>query len=332
MKINIFGVGRSGTTAIVLYFSYWLAKLEKEIWVNNEPFHWHSRKGPISMEGQDLFFKSGFVMDEKEVLNKRLKNFVNNLTHNRKHVTTKFVAGSGFYKQINQVTQPDHTVIVIRNIYDVLKSVSGSEWDFLTIYSPIISGHKDGWKHFRAAVEKKNLLKNHDFTLADIKTKEEHNALYWYLINLKLLESADDTVHILPFEKMEELIIPLTSSILKIEESELLPIKIPLFYDKNLGGDYPLTQENRLLRNNKYKNLVNELIFMFNNNLKMNIPFLPFKTGSKATLSTDESSLIKHTTSKKNPPVQLEDDSIIHKFQKDIESKINQHKNTFRSA
>ena len=44
MKVNIYGVGRSGTKAVQLYIAYLLARKFVKVWVNYEPSHWKDRK------------------------------------------------------------------------------------------------------------------------------------------------------------------------------------------------------------------------------------------------------------------------------------------------
>ena len=320
MNINIFGVGRSGTTAILLYISYWLVKQKEEIWINNEPFHWHTRRGPTSYIGQNLFFRSGFILSDDKELNLPLKKFAASLAKNRTHVVSKFVAGSGFHNQINELTFANSAVVVVRNVYDVLKSLSGVEWDFFTKHSAKFP-RGDGWSDFRNAVIKNDLHLKYDVDMDRISTLEERNALYWYLINSKLLDSAEDKLYFMRFSELEEQIKPITAEILGMSENELLPIKTPIFYDKNIGGDYPLTQENNLFHN-KYSNLPNDLIFYLNRRRNWNLPFIPFRTGSRARLSTQEDKVITSMTSKNNCALTIDENSIIHEFQRRIDEKL----------
>ena len=298
MRINIFGVGRSGTTALLLYFSYLHAKNCKSLWLINEPFHWHTRKGPISMRGQESFLNSGIILNKNESLNLNASRFISDIFSRKENYVCKYVAGSGFSNQINEISSPDYSVTIVRNLYDVLKSISGERWSFMTIHSPSLFGTKSGWGIFKRELRSRKLLKKYDLNLKDYNTNQELNALYWFLTNDHLLEFTDPNNFILPFEQLEKYAPIIGSKIFSIDINKFPPINSPMFFDNNLSRNYPLKSDFSIYEKSKYSNVINEIIYFIRNEMCIPIPYTRLVTGSLVKESDKIGELLRYKSSK----------------------------------
>ncbi|QNF28476.1 hypothetical protein [Metabacillus elymi] len=187
MKINIFGVGRSGTKAIQLYLSYLLIKKEGKVRINYEPYYWMNRKTQqLNFEGIFHHITSNLSLNEGQ-LSKQHTNYLNSLISGNKSVVTKFIRANGRIKAINQIMQPDLTIVVIRDLHGVLNSLSKHGWDLLgeNLVYP------NDWSRFLQEIKEKNIIPNQEleYCLNHITDRMDRNAFYWYIMNILAIDS-----------------------------------------------------------------------------------------------------------------------------------------------
>lgn len=302
MKINIFGVGRSGTTALELYLAYWIARLNGQVWLNNEPYTWYGRKGVISYEGQMLFERTGYQFIEKDICTSHY-DFLNHLVRDKNHVVTKFVKGSPLIETVNLYTQPDLSIILIREIFSVLKSLSSRNWDFFSIlfqYSK--KTNESNLDAFRRKV-----LDSEIFEQIPISEKEfleldrfTMNGVYWYVVNKILLEYQGEKVLYLNFSDIQNIHLKMSKYLDIPNECKECLISNEMFFDKNLSKDFPLTDIKKGLDVKKYINPINEILFKLNKNLSLSIPLIHFQHGNYVVLSNNKLSFEPKKSSKTN--------------------------------
>lgn len=128
LRINIFGVGRSGTKAVQLWLAYMLANKYGEVLVNYEPFHHLSKSGGQSEWGKRIHLSLPFLTRQTEYSGNSFPSFCRTLTRHP-IVITKFIRATGRINLINAYTKPDLSFLVVRDLYEVLNSVGKLTWN-----------------------------------------------------------------------------------------------------------------------------------------------------------------------------------------------------------
>lgn len=197
LRINIFGVGRSGTKAIQLYLSYLLAKKEKEVWVNYEPYYWKDRKAlNLNYEGIYYHINSPLFIESKSELSVGHRRYLKKLVSHDKSIITKFIRANGRLKAINKIMEPDFTIVVIRDLYQSLESLSKLNWDYVgrnLLYNE--------WERLVTDVKKINNL-DMEYYLKYISSDSDKNAFYWYVMNLVALNYKGDNIFYVDYENL----------------------------------------------------------------------------------------------------------------------------------
>lgn len=236
MKINIFGVGRSGTKAIQLYLSYLIAKKENKVRVNYEPYYWKDRRTlNLNYEGIYHHINSPLIMNKQYNISNDHRRFLLKLVSGDESTVTKFIRANGRIDHINQIIKPDYTFIIIRNLYQVLSSLSKYPWDLLG--NNLI--YENEWDKLIYEIRKKNIIKESylNYYINNISNWKDKNALFWYIMNLVALECCSDNVFYIDF-----------NNIARIQEyarlfnlsSNNLDISDLIFIGSNLHGDSPI--------------------------------------------------------------------------------------------
>jgi hypothetical protein len=167
MNILIFGVGRSGTKAVQLYLSYLLSQKNGSAWINYEPYFWLNRKTvSINYEGLYHHSSSPHIATDPSQLSRRHRNFLQQLSNHKEDVITKFIRGNGRTRAIIPLIQPDHTFVIVRDLYQVLKSVLRTNWDFLSVGFE----YKLNWENFMNEVRRSGLVERYDWCDSQIRT------------------------------------------------------------------------------------------------------------------------------------------------------------------
>ncbi|WHY54529.1 hypothetical protein [Peribacillus simplex] len=190
MKINIFGVGCSGTKAVQLYLAYLIGNKEGVVKVNYEPYYWMNRKlTGINQNGIHHHINSDLI-NTVGILNEEHSNFLLSLLPANISSVTKFIRANGRIKAINKIMKPDFTIVIIRNLYEVLNSLSKFQWDLLGEGLP----YPYDWDRLIIEVQEKNIISEDDLNqyLKVIKNKTDKNAFYWYVMNLAAIASYEE--------------------------------------------------------------------------------------------------------------------------------------------
>jgi hypothetical protein len=207
MKVCVFGVGRSGTTAIYKLLQDLLSENgNKSLALHYEPFLWDKdlNSDPryfkfldsISWEGLFNHLKLPLFIDDP---NPFLPNqFLQDLFSNQpryEHIILKFIRANGRYLLLKKLCPECRFIFIIRNPADVINSLRyrfsfyGGEF------------HKDDLPRFTNEVEKHfNRKIDHEVK----KPTLEHEYLFWYYMNKFALESfklVDDPPFIIVLEE-----------------------------------------------------------------------------------------------------------------------------------
>jgi hypothetical protein len=268
MNILLFGVGRSGTKAVQLYLSYNMAKNFGNIRINYEPYFWQNRKtNKINYEGLYHHATSPNIATSPDQFSKRHRNFLRELSKSSPNVVTKFIRGNGRIRAIEPLIQPDSTIVIVRDLYEVLTSVLLTNWDFLSVGFE----YKIDWESFLQEVRKSGLIENLDWCIDQITDRLDRNAFYWYVMNISAIEYATDDTIFIDYSKLEEI----QNAAKIIFNNYYLPkISDPIFNGDNIHGDYPLISS-------KQRNSASEIIngFLYKSQLTEKYGlFLPSNT------------------------------------------------------
>lgn len=303
MKINIFGVGRSGTKAVQSYLSYQLAKTYGKVWINYEPFYYYSRLGPINFNSFWKHYYLPHFIHKSYVPSLKYERFLKKLIqHPKVPIVTKFIRGNGRIGLINKVTNPDITIVIVRDLYQTISSVLGETWDYYRL------GALDGFPLGRIDYFEKiytnfkgleiNTNKYIDkIAIENINSSNRviKNSLYWYWMNKYVLSIDLKNVLYINYDELN-----LLPQYLSVQYPDTFPEYEPITANKFTGS---LFQSNTVLQVNKsklktrkYLNHINEILFY---SLGSKIKYSP----SIPLFSTGELNTINHNFSSKTSSV-----------------------------
>lgn len=241
MNINIYGVGRSGTKAVQLYLAYLLAEEYGSVRLNYEPYFWQTRlTNSVSFEGLRYHLESPqFCSNVSDFSTQHIK-YLNRLTDKGDMpVVTKFIRGNGRISVIDDIMKPDHSVLVIRNVYEVLESLLLMDWDFFSVGYPYFNhSYVSYWGQIEQYLE----------DLSDFPWKKDlptfvydriiKNACYWYAMNRSALEQLPSGGLVLQYENISTLE-GWAKKKLGIQ-SNVRSISDPMFRGENIHENFPL--------------------------------------------------------------------------------------------
>src|SRR6185503_8811963 len=93
--------------------------------------------------------------------------FLKKLSDHPGSIVTKFIRGNGRARAIAEILRPDHSIIIIRDLYEVLLSVMKTEWDFWSVGWD----YQVNWDDFVKEVSQKNIIDNLDWCLERINDR-----------------------------------------------------------------------------------------------------------------------------------------------------------------
>lgn len=291
MKINIYGIGRSGTKALQLYLSYIFASNEKDIYLNYEPYNFCSRSGgPTNFQGLYYHNNSPHLAETSTLFDNNHQKFINNLKHNDNTVITKFVRGTGRMKAIDELMKPDLSILIVRDLYSVLESLAKTKWDFIELgHIMLRNSYYSIWPKFIKELENHNEF---EWLLSNELIRNSHdrviqNAVYWYACNLWAIKNSDpNKTVIINYTDFNRLPVILEKHIpyeLNMDITDQI-FKGTLIHNNN----YPLKSKTRFTPSiiNKSKQKINEFyyyLFRFKRKAPYN-----FDIGNLVTLSQDD--------------------------------------------
>lgn len=229
MKINIFGVGRSGTKAIQLWLTYILLQQSKQAWVNYEPFCYRTKSLVPTQWGRLLHQSLPLMMCPGCTVSKSFEAFCHHLA-DHDMVVTKFIRGNGRINRINEIMQPDFSILVVRDLYQVLNSIALQNWNLVE--------NKREWARISVIAKAQYpFLTEMGLTGTAGINKIAMSAVYWFVMNMTALENLNETF-VIDFNQLESVATIPTQCGLQVKELPLLTT--PLFHGNNIHQDYPL--------------------------------------------------------------------------------------------
>jgi len=311
MKILIYGVGRSGTKAIQLYLSYLIARIEGNVWINYEPYFWLDRKTKVvNFEG---FYHNTtgphFARTASEFSKGHIR-FLKKLYRHETSTVTKFIRGNGRINAIGEVYPADYSIIIIRDLYEVLLSVMKTEWDFWSVGWD----YQVSWDDFINEVRKKNIVENLDWCLERIVDRIDQNAFYWYTMNLSAINNDNGKNFWIDYTNIGE-VENIAKQIFKTGE---LPesFRSAKFSGENLHLNYPLESKEDT---HFYSGITNQILYKVQLFKRYGLFIAPRHTGAMAHINKDYY-LVEEKT--KGPSVKIEKRDIYEFFNEDIKSRL----------
>lgn len=194
MKINIYGVGRSGTKALQLYLIHNILQSYKNVKINYEPFWYSNRLLKPSKYGRHLHQTlPHFISDDFR--NRKADKYFEELTKSKFPVVTKLIRANGRINYINKITQPDVNIFIVRGLYDYLKSILKQNWNIIA--------SKD-WKKFCEEAKKIDYSEINNY-LIPTSNKILQHAVYWYFFNRYALENLSvQNSYIIRYEELNK--------------------------------------------------------------------------------------------------------------------------------
>lgn len=243
MKINIFGVGRSGTKAVQLYITYLLAKKYNYVWLNYEPFRYQTRKlGRGFDRGMHLHENTPLFLDNNSnYFNREFNKFCNDLVDSYEVVVSKFIRGNGRINLINEYTQPNLSFLVVRDLYSILISSAKANWCIIS---------KKEWESFIKEASQLYPIPKYTNYFAD---KLYVVAIYWYVMNKYALENAKELI-IIDYNELNLIQQYCSKNIGTIN----IDIRSSLFQGKRIHDD-DLIKDCPLKTNNKFNQIVSNV-------------------------------------------------------------------------
>ncbi|MCB0745407.1 MAG: hypothetical protein KDC67_15985 [Ignavibacteriae bacterium] len=281
MKITIFGIGRSGTKAIQLYTAYYVAKKYQKVRIVYEPFFMHSRKkGSENSFAYRVHSTAPIVNAENS---SSLNNLINSFNFNDEIATVyKFIRGNGRIDMINDTLKPDLSILVVRDLYEVLASIAVQTWNM-----------EDRWNKIQSELIK-------FYPEAEYLThpnKLMRHAAYWYCLNKYSLENSKTINYFLNFSKADKMKDILNDNNLEADKQ----ISERIFTGENIHYDYPLKD-------------ITEIKTSAPDKLKM---LLGSGFGQIGTISVIND-LTSENTTEKGPRVTVEQNELFNRFNKEI--------------
>ena len=321
MNIVVYGVGRSGTKAIQLYLAYMAAIRSGKVHINYEPYLWINRKTRLLNYEGYLYNSTSpqFATDANE-FSKKHRAYISRLVEGKNEVVTKFIRGNGRIRAINEIIAPDETVIIIRDLYEVLISLLRTEWNF---WSVGFDFHVD-WFKFVEEVRKKEIIDNIDWCLSQLNGLIDRNAFYWYVMNVAALNNQGKNLYIISYGDIDA-INPLGKEFYKLDYMQ--QVSDPCFNGELLHKNYPLTSnESRML----LQDIINSFLHKSKISSKFKFVIKTTQLGSEAQINLAPLNENKRTI--KPVGISMEKKDIFEFFNEDIKKRINAHPNLVKSS
>jgi hypothetical protein len=264
MRINIYGVGRSGTKAVQLYIAFLLAKKFGDVQLNYEPYFYYSRRGPLSFRGIKHDLSTKFLLSDQDKLSSGHKKFLRDLVNHDLPIVTKYIRGNGRIKQINDETKPELSVVVVRSLFGVLSSVIRMDWDFYQHGSSKfkLTHNNFSRKVVNGAIQLGLVHDKHIDTFKNVNKLDRitTNAIYWYLMNKHALQFGAENSMFVNYEDISGLPGKIKSA-LQLDVDFGDDISSEKFQGKNIHSNYPLGNHKEVSLSTRYLSVINEGLF-----------------------------------------------------------------------
>lgn len=282
MKINIYGVGRSGTKAVHLYFAYLLAKKEQKVTLHYEPYLYTSRYLKIhNHKAVQFHLNEPQLAFDLIDFSKEHRFFLKNLSSiEPQSIVTKFIRGTGRLQAISKIMKPDFEVLVVRDLFEVLRSVNLKGFNFYSVGSKIEFSF---WKKMVKELKNKKWIFPNDL-LDNVKSPIVKNAIYWYVTNKTALFEKRDNLYVVSYEELSMLEqIAKKNELLGVNENLSIKDK-DLFYGNFIHKDYPLQNISSIA--SRRVHLFNKLLFTLTKGHLPGNLYMPVSSGDEVIIST----------------------------------------------
>lgn len=281
MKINLYGVGRSGTKALQLYLAYHLAREEGAVWVNYEPYFWQTKEGrEVTYEGLAHHLAAPQFAANPSAFDGRHRNYLRKMAdHGPQSVITKFIRGCGRRSAIDELQRPDLTIVIVRDLYEVLASMGQMDWNYYSVgYRYFPRTYADFWERL--------VRESREFGLWETPTGQwpwspdqvTRNAFYWYVMNKHLLRQVGGNLWFVDYADLPQLRAPLAAKL--GFELEDLGDK-GKFDGENLHSGFPLRSVRPRSTIRAIGHRWNELRYLY---ARRRLPLWPIGVGATATV------------------------------------------------
>lgn len=191
-RINLYGVGRSGTKAVQTWLAYLLARQHGTVWVNYEPLRYKNRKLAPSHYGWRVHRNTPQLLDTAAAPSAEFAKFCRMLAEHPVNVT-KFIRGNGRINAINAVMKPDLSIFIVRDLYEVLESVLRLNWSLVADDAE--------WERL-CAIGRGRVAALDGVLKPGQENKILVNAAHWALHNLHALEHLENT-YAIPYKQLD---------------------------------------------------------------------------------------------------------------------------------
>ncbi|MCC7232742.1 MAG: glycosyltransferase family 2 protein [Bacteroidia bacterium] len=246
VNISIYGVGRSGTKAFQLYTSHVLSLLYGSVRINYEPLFWINRKTrEINYEGYFHHTHTPhFITDENYQLSPGIRRYLRKLSEGNHPVVTKFIRANGRIPAFNKTMAVTHSILVIRNIYEVLGSLGPQVWDFWSTGFDF----KIDTDAFMKELEASSLLDDFDYCKKNINSSLDYNAMYWYAMNTAALKGSQKNTVIIRYKDFRTIREKL-SVMLSVPHDDLPDPSHPIYTGRIIHSDLLMRSNDRVYSN-----------------------------------------------------------------------------------
>jgi len=171
LKINIFGVGRSGTKSLQLFIAYGLLQKYATIQLNYEPYFWATRLlGVKSFEGIGHHLNTKHFTDKTSDFSNKHQQYLRKMSA-ADVVVNKFIRANGRTKPITEITGANYNLFLVRDQEGVLNSVDKQSFDFTSIGSRFKINYKE------------NFLKDAKDVGLTLRKNDSDNQMVWRAYN-----------------------------------------------------------------------------------------------------------------------------------------------------
>ncbi len=227
MRVNIYGVGRSGTKALHLWTAYVLAQEFGVVWLGYEPFRYRHRRLTLSDSGWQLHRRMPLLISQDTAVPSDSPRFWRDLSNHPVGVA-KFIRANGRINLINSIMQPDLSVLVVRDLYEVLASIAVRTWGLV----------ENDYEWGRICGEAQDIYPflKEEGCLRPTTDKLLRSAVHWFTMNKYALDNLEGTA-VMEYSHLQRISALLEG--LGIQ-SPAPPISDPIFRGDNIHKDYPL--------------------------------------------------------------------------------------------
>ena len=322
MKINIYGIGRSGTKAIQLYLATVLAETYIPVRLNYEPYLYNSRLlGTHNHRAVGFHFQDPHLCADPARLSAAHRHFWQDLTTQSapdEAIISKCIRANGRAAAIDALTRPNFSILVVRKLGAVLRSCKSKGFN---LHSVGVRFEFSIWSTFEREIADDPEYRELAADSRALDTDLYRNAMYWYFANKYALQHATPDLHVINFSALSTRLPEI------VDAAGLLPHAAPPLDKARFEGN--LIHSNRLLINegtadNRWAYRVNKALFLLSAANWPATAYRPTTVGDRVQLLDDPPAAARTGRNKSAPPaLGLTDRE--HQFVDALDTRLRQH-------